>query len=107
MQIDLHNTIHDMEKIKFDIVQALQSISHGVYLTFTKANGELRQMQATLCLEAIPEEKRPSFAEGTFIHPADLDTVRVFDVDKQEWRSFRWDSLNKFEVIFGCPALDD
>lgn len=64
-------------------------------VTFTKQDGSERAMHCTLIEELIPTEKQPKTKTetGTPSGPA----VRVFDVDKQEWRSFRWDSVTKVE----------
>lgn len=65
-----------------------------VYVTFTKGNGEERVMRCTTNEFDIPLEKLP---KGT--GPKHTDEVqRVFDLDKQEWRSFRWDAVTLFEV---------
>lgn len=62
-------------------------------ITFTKRDGTEREMQCTLVEEAIPQEKQPKTqTEGS---QNTGSAVRVFDVEKQEWRSFRWDSVTK------------
>jgi hypothetical protein len=66
------------------------ALSKGVVqVKFTKSNGEERVMRCTTNEFEISIEKLP---KGT--GPRHTDEVqRVFDVDKQEWRSFRWDSV--------------
>lgn len=62
-------------------------------ITFTKRDGTEREMLCTLVEEAIPQEKQPKTqSEGS---QTTGSAVRVFDVEKQEWRSFRWDSVTK------------
>ena len=62
-------------------------------ITFTKRDGTEREMLCTLVEEAIPQEKQPKTkTEGSSTAGS---AVRVFDVEKQEWRSFRWDSVTK------------
>ena len=65
-----------------------------VNLSFTKVkDGEVRKMRATMKMENIPEDKRPK----TDKPPANEDVAcRVFDLDLNEWRSFRYDSLLTF-----------
>ena len=65
-------------------------------VTFTKKDGTEREMYCTLAESRIPADKQPKTAQeaGSTIGSA----VRVFDVEKQEWRSFRWDSVNSFNV---------
>ena len=56
---------------------------------FTKVNGEKRIMYCTLQQSAIPEDKQPKSSSSTHTDAV----VRVFDLLKQEWRSFRVDNL--------------
>lgn len=59
---------------------------------FKKVNGEERDMMCTLNMEAIPEEKRPA-NPGTKYNEA---VIRAFDVNKQEFRSFRVENVVSF-----------
>ncbi len=68
-------------------------------ITFTKRDGTEREMHCTLVEEAIPQAKQPKTqTEGS---SAAGSAVRVFDVEKQEWRSFRWDSVTKVSFNLG------
>ena len=58
-------------------------------VTFLKTDGTERVMFCTLEEKAIPTEKLP---KGSDRQTPDY-TRRVFDLDKGEWRSFRWDSI--------------
>lgn len=61
-------------------------------ITFTKKDGAERDMFCTLVEGRIPSEKQPKTeSSGSSTGSA----VRVFDTEKQEWRSFRWDSVKK------------
>jgi hypothetical protein len=62
-------------------------------VTFTKKDGTNRDMRCTLCEGRIPADKQPK-TEGTGSKDSD-SAVRVFDTEKSEWRSFRWDSVTK------------
>lgn len=65
-----------------------------VEISFEKKDGTERMMKCTLAQDNIPEDKLP---KGT--GQSSNDTVqKVFDVEKQEWRSFRWDSLKTYNV---------
>ena len=77
-----------------------------VKVTFVKANGTDREMRCTLDGAKIPakpisptnstapvdgivrESKRPR-------KEPDPHSIRVYDLEKQEWRSFRFDRLKK------------
>jgi len=58
---------------------------------FTKINGEERDMQCTLNMEMIPEEKQPK--TGKEYNDA---VLRVFDINQQEFRSFRVENVISF-----------
>ena len=75
----------------------------AITVTFTKADGTDRDMLCTLDHSRIPvvpvkpvqsvdgivrESRKPKKAP-------DLHSIRVFDLEKQEWRSFRFDRLQK------------
>lgn len=62
-------------------------------IVFTKKDGTTREMSCTLSESRIPADKQPKTKEesGTTAGSA----LRVFDTQKQEWRSFRWDSITE------------
>lgn len=68
-------------------------------ITFTKRDGTEREMRCTLVEETIPQEKQPKTAGAASTSTG--SAVRVFDVEKQEWRSFRWDSVTKVSFNLG------
>lgn len=63
-------------------------------VTFTKADGSNRVMECTLRHDLIPEANRP---KGESQIKENLDTIRVFDIEKNAWRSFRVDSVISVE----------
>ena len=63
-------------------------------VTFTKANGDTRVMKATLMKEHLPEQTEPS---GPTTRSS--SAIRCFDIDKQEWRSFRPSTVTNFRVL--------
>ena len=73
--------------------------SQGKFITvvFDKKNGEERVMSGTLNFEHIPTDKQP---KGTQ-HQTSKNTIAVFDVVKENWRSFRVDSVIDFERLTG------
>ena len=63
-------------------------------IAFTKADGSSREMYCTLAESAIPSDKIPKSTDST----SSTTTQRVFDTDKQEWRSFKWESVTRVYV---------
>jgi hypothetical protein len=70
-------------------------------VNFTKADGSPRDMKCTLLEEHIPADQKPkSPGNGEPFVPTQWpeDVVRVFDLEKTAWRSFRLDSINSVTV---------
>lgn len=64
-------------------------------VAFVKANGEQRVMKCTLKNSLIPEDKKPSGKQKKH----NENQVRVFDLEKNEWRSFNKDRLFSMHKI--------
>lgn len=64
-------------------------------ITFIKKDGTERKMLCTLAENKIPSEKTPKKSGKT----QSDDSIAVFDLEKQDWRSFRWDSVKKIGEI--------
>jgi hypothetical protein len=69
-----------------------------VGVEFVKLDGTKRSMSCTLDEDVIPAESLPKTTSET-PHAKSKDALAVFDVEKGEWRSFRWDSITA--VTFG------
>lgn len=82
----LKGLLHD------DIVQDL-------CIMFTKKDGTEREMRCTLSESRIPADKQPK--ESTASSQTSGSALRVFDTEKQEWRSFRWDSIKQVTFTLG------
>ena len=77
------------EELKESVRASLHS--QQVQIAFVKTDGTLREMRATLDLDnLISEEYHPKNEKERKKNP---DVQVVFDLDKNEWRSFRWDKL--------------
>ncbi len=66
-----------------------------VSVHFRKKDGSTRVMKCTLNGKRIPESKHP---KGTG-KASNSGVLPVFDLEKHEWRSFRVDSVEKYEVL--------
>jgi hypothetical protein len=68
-----------------------------VNLTFRKTDGTLRNMKCTLLPKFLPEvvvSDKPK-------RKVSEDTLAVFDLEKNEWRSFRYDSVTEIKFTLG------
>jgi len=84
-----------------------------VTVTFIKADGTAREMQCTLDHDRIPAAPvKPVSAPVDGIvresrkprKEPDPHSIRVFDLDKNEWRSFRFDRLQKITAELDFTA---
>lgn len=81
-----------------------------ITVTFVKADGAVRDMNCTLDWEQIPADKKPQdvpvekLLETKKRKEPDEHSLRVFDLEKQEWRSFRFDRLQKITAEIGFTA---
>lgn len=77
--------------------QTIKDALHNgvVVVSFTKTNGELREMRCTLRADMIPQTP---VVEGKEPKKENAAVQAVWDIEKQAWRSFRFDSVNT--IIF-------
>lgn len=68
-----------------------------VNVSFTKKDGTDRLMKCTLNSDKIPEE----FIPKGKVQKVNDETIAVFDIETNGWRSFRWDSVSKIEFLIG------
>lgn len=76
----------------FDRSELIEVLANDVVeITFTKKNGEERIMKCTLRDDIIENMSNTSpVSSGRKVNP---DVIPVFDLDKNDWRSFRVDSV--------------
>ncbi len=63
-------------------------------VTFTKKDGTERVMKCTLQPDLLPKQE---VTEGKVARRENTDTLRVFDLEKQEWRSFTVKSIKQVQ----------
>lgn len=61
-------------------------------ITFIKVDGTERLMKCTLSEKVIPKATE----EKTSTKTPNPNIISVWDVEKEGWRSFRWDSIKAF-----------
>lgn len=69
-------------------------------VVFTKVNGEERTMLCTLHESVLPES---TITEST--KKVNPDTISVWDIDNNGWRSFRIDSIKEVKVVEAVKEL--
>ena len=84
-----------------EIIEALQA--HKCIVKFTKVNGEIREMPCTLREDIVPKYERKTPAKDATGKPQ--NTLSVWCTDKNEWRSFRVDSVLELKLDLGMPIV--
>jgi len=67
-------------------------------VTFVKSDGTVRDMRCTLNWNSIPADHQPKpvdLTEAKQRKAPSEESLRVFDLDLNEWRSFRFDRLQR------------
>ena len=64
-----------------------------VNLTFRKTDGTLRNMRCTLLPKLLPE----AIVSDKSKRKVSEESLAVFDLEKNEWRSFRYDSVTEIK----------
>lgn len=62
-------------------------------VTFTKVDGSIRTMPCTLRTDSIPQESFSVIKENTKPKRDNPETISVWCLDKQSWRSFRIENV--------------
>jgi len=79
-----------------------------VTVTFQKeSTGNYRDMVCTLDQELIPEHKLPSTSSSRKPRTKNPDVCSVFDLERKDWRSFRFDTVVQFKTINGVYIPKD
>ena len=86
-----------MTGINYEYDSVVDQLREGIVkLSFVKLkDGQVRNMRATLNDKFIPEEQKPT----QVVANEKKETVRVYDLDVEGWRSFRLNSLQTFDLI--------
>lgn len=69
--------------------------NNSLKVTFTKKDGTSRDMICTLQEDQLPKQEVKENAKPRAVN---LDVIRVFDLEKKAWRSFRIDSIKTFQL---------
>jgi hypothetical protein len=80
--------------------------SHVLDVEFVKVNGERRAMTCTLIDEFIPTHKR-YFDNDKENRQSNPGVLAVFDMEKEDWRSFRVDSVYSYAISGTDEVLYD
>ena len=85
----------EAKKARSWLIELLQQFP--VEVIFIKKDGTERVMLCTLSEDYLPESY-----EGSGGRKKSEETLAVFDIEEDDWRSFRWDSIK--EIKFKLEA---
>jgi hypothetical protein len=89
------------ESLMKSLLENLQE--HICVVSFTKINGEFRKMRCTLREDILPKVEVKENAKPRKVNESVLS---VWDVDKNDWRAFRLDSVTSVTVDHD-PTVED
>jgi hypothetical protein len=78
---------------KETLINYLQTVDTGINIQFTKVDGTVRDMKATLYEGNIPYNTVVERSDSISKIKENPDIVKVYDMENKGWRSFRFDSL--------------
>ena len=79
---------------KEEMVEQLQEGAREIM--FKKINGSIRHMKCTLNPMLAPKILEPAKTERV-----NVNVIPVWDIEKNQWRSFRVDSVLQFQKVRG------
>lgn len=89
--------VNIVKHAKTDLRSLLQVAE--VEVIFKKADGSTREMRCTTDMDRIPEDKQPAGTSKVADSRHDPKLFKVFDLDKQDWRSFREERVVQYEEV--------
>ena len=86
--------------------ELLEKLHSGICeVIFEKVNGEIREMNCTLDAEHLPVPDGEKTSTYTRAQPE--HTIAVWDVVKEDWRSFRIESVRQIKCLTGVNKMAD
>jgi len=64
-----------------------------LHIEFTKKDGTVRKMRCTLDEQYVPKATKEEPLSQKKVRAVNEEVQVVWDLDKEAWRSFRWDSV--------------
>lgn len=77
-----------------EMIEAL--VENTCRVVFTKVNGDKRDMTCTLKSDNIPTEMQEKSENRKVANP---ETLPVFDLKAEGWRSFRIENVVSFDIV--------
>jgi hypothetical protein len=79
-----------------EALDTLKQFKGYLRVTFVKADGSLRKLRGTMNIDLMPKEWR----DRRYEHKTGrVNATAIFDLDIEEWRSFRNDSIVEVSIL--------
>jgi glutaredoxin len=89
----------ELENAFVDPVETALNEGLTLSVVFTKLDGTERTMLCTKNSQIISERYTPEEKKTDRVYRESEGVARVFDLEKNDWRSFRYDSVKSYTVI--------
>jgi deoxyhypusine synthase len=89
-----------MSELKTQLKEIIQN--NVVTVFFTKVDGTEREMKCTLMAEYLPDQyqnNNTQLLQESLGRLENVNTLSVWDLDANSWRSFRCDSVTRIEKV--------
>lgn len=96
-----YQTANEQERKEFREWLAGLLQTEKVTVSFTKVNGEHRDMTCTLKHDLIPEDQLKKSQIKESVEDKEPTNQPVYDVNANGWRSFRYDSITQIAFTLG------
>jgi hypothetical protein len=83
-------------QMREELIEALKD--HILAVSFTKADGTIRRMMCTLNAAHLPVITENDVDRREY-NKHSLDVIAVWDLEKNDWRAFRVDSVLEVEGV--------
>ena len=85
------------ERLRPTYATVMKHLYRGIVsLSFTKKDGSLREMNATLVTSAIPAKHQK---ESLPNDPTEKENILVWDVDQIGWRTFKMSTIESYDGL--------
>jgi hypothetical protein len=97
-----------MKQVNPSLRKKIKTLLHSnvCTITFVKTNGEEREMVCTLLEQFLPLQETNTDNPIEFRRRSSNESVAVWDLEKNDWRSFRYDSITSLKIKTNNVVID-
>ena len=92
-------TVASLKGIPTKVDLKMQLEQNVIVVDFTKLNGDKRIMTCTLREDMKPPATKTDTMSQKKVREISDAVVSVYDVNAKGWRSFRYDRINKVDIV--------